>query len=105
MNLDLAFAERDGKYLKPDSVTAKACVLAKRAGLQRGSMPTLRHSHGSQLLSLGVPLPTVSRRLGHSSVAVTAAIYSHPFMREIAAAEVWDASMRKAVDAVQRSKQ
>lgn len=41
----------------------------------------LRHSHGSHLLDHGVPLPAVSARLGHSSVAVTAAIYSHEIKR------------------------
>jgi integrase len=38
---------------------------------------TLRHTHGSHLLANGVPLPVVSARLGHSSVRVTADIYSH----------------------------
>lgn len=31
----------------------------------------------SQMLDGGVPLPVVSQRLGHSSVRVTADIYSH----------------------------
>ena len=61
-------------------------------------MHSLRHSHGSQLLSEGVPITTVSKRLGHSSVAITAAIYSHSFARdEIATAEVWEKAMRQAV--------
>ena len=36
-----------------------------------------RHTHASELLDAGVPLPVVSARLGHSSVRVTADIYSH----------------------------
>ncbi len=60
---------------------------------------------GSQLLAGGVPLPTVSKRLGHSSIAVTAAVYSHSFTKdELAAADVWDATMRKAIEQ-QRAKQ
>jgi integrase len=44
-----------------------------------------------------VPLPTVSKRLGHSSVSVTASIYSHAFSKdELAAAEAWDLAMRNA---------
>lgn len=59
---------------------------------------SLRHSHGSRLLSAGVPITVVSKRLGHSSVAITAAIYSHSFTRdEIAAAEAWEATMRRVV--------
>jgi integrase len=37
----------------------------------------LRHWHASQLLGHGVSLPTVSRRLGHASTAVTAQVYAH----------------------------
>jgi integrase len=37
----------------------------------------LRHSHATLLLAKGVDILTVSRRLGHSSVAVTGDIYGH----------------------------
>lgn len=37
----------------------------------------LRHTHASQLLVAGVPLPVVAARLGHSSPLVTATVYSH----------------------------
>jgi len=98
-DLNLVFATPEGDYLRPDSVTAAACLLARRCGLKGIGLHSLRHSHGSQLLSAGVPLPTVSKRLGHSSVAVTASVYSHAFTRdEIAAAEIWDATMRRAMD-------
>lgn len=36
-----------------------------------------RHSHASWLLADGVPLIVVSKRLGHSSVAITASTYAH----------------------------
>lgn len=39
----------------------------------------LRHYHASKLLSENKPLPAVSRRLGHSSPAVTLGIYAHAF--------------------------
>lgn len=39
----------------------------------------LRHYHASKLLSENKPLPAVSRRLGHSSPAVTLSIYAHAF--------------------------
>ena len=97
-DLDLIFAAPDGDYLKPDSVTAAACLLARKIGLPGAGLHSLRHSHASQLLSDGVPLPVVSKRLGHSSVNITAQIYSHAFTAdEIAAAESWDASMGQVV--------
>lgn len=37
----------------------------------------LRHAAGSLMLSEGVPLPVVSRVLGHASVAITAQVYAH----------------------------
>lgn len=92
--LDLVSPGPDGGYLKPDTVTATACLLAQQAGLKGVGLHTLRHSHGSQLLSKGVSLPTVSRRLGHSSTHVTAKVYAHSFAAdEVAAAQTWDLSI------------
>lgn len=97
-DLNLVFATTQGDYLKPDSMTSKVCLLAKKAGLNGTSIHTLRHSHGSQLLSAGVSLPTVSKRLGHSSVYVTATIYSHALSAdEVAAADVWDKAVQSKI--------
>jgi len=50
-----------------------------------------------ELISLGVPLPTVSRRLGHASVNVTATIYAHALPNdEKEAANVWAEGMKAA---------
>jgi len=70
---------RSGAYtLKPDTISASISLLCRRLGLPKGvSLHTLRHSHGSVLLADGMDLATVSERLGHSSVRVTADIYSH----------------------------
>lgn len=104
-DLNLIFATPDGNQLKPDTLTAKVCLLASKAGLRGSSLHTLRHSHGSQLLSVGVPLPVVSKRLGHSSVYVTATIYSHALSKdELAAADVWDTSIQNSIDAARKAK-
>lgn len=96
-DLDLILCTPEGDFLKPDSITAKACLLARKLGLKGIGLHSLRHSHGSQLLASGVPLTVVSKRLGHSSVAVTAQVYSHAFTKdEVAAADAWDVAMRKA---------
>jgi integrase len=101
-DLDLVFCAPNGDYLKPDSVTAKACLIAREAGLKGVGLHTLRHTHGSQLLSAGVPLPTVSKRLGHSSTWVTANIYSHAMLSdELAAAQKWDAVFGARIAGVQ----
>lgn len=38
---------------------------------------SLRHSHASMLLSAGVPVTAVSRRLGHSNPSITMEVYAH----------------------------
>jgi integrase len=43
---------------------------------------SLRHSHATLLFAAGVPLKTVSSRLGHSTIAITADLYTHAFEGE-----------------------
>lgn len=96
-DLDLIFANPNGTPLKPDSVSASVSLLCRRIGLPKGvSLHTLRHSHGSVLLADGMDLATVSERLGHSSVRVTADIYSHALRgRDQEAARRWDKFMHR----------
>ena len=96
-DLDLIFANPDGTSLKPDTISATVSLLCRRLGLPKGvSLHTLRHSHGSVLLADGVDLATVSERLGHSSIRVTADIYSHALRgRDREAAQRWDDFMSR----------
>jgi integrase len=96
-DLNLVFATPDGDYLKPDSVTAKICLMAAKAGMRGISQKALRHAYGSFLLSEGMPLPVVSKLLGHSDIYTTAKIYSHSLSKdEERAGEMWDVIARKA---------
>jgi len=99
LDLNLVFAKPEGDYLAPNSVSSKACLIARKAGLGRGvSLHTLRHSHASQLLSGGASLPVVSKRLGHTSVTTTANVYAHMLPKDdLAAAEMWEAKFQSAV--------
>ncbi len=77
-DLDLIFANPDGTPLKPDSVSAAVSLLFRKLKLPKGtSLHSLRHTHASEMLDAGVPLPVVSARLGHSSIRVTADTYAH----------------------------
>jgi len=76
----LIFANPDGSPFKPDSISATVSLLFKRLKIPKpkgGSLHLLRHTMASQMLDGGVPLTVVSQRLGHSSVRVTADVYSH----------------------------
>jgi integrase len=61
----LVFCRPDGSYYKPDKVTARVTELARKLGFPKGvTLHVLRHSHASQLLSKGTPLPVVVSDLG-----------------------------------------
>lgn len=96
-DLDLIFADTDGTPLKPDSVSASVSALCRRLKLPKGvSLHTLRHTHGSHLIASGVDLATVSARLGHSNVRVTAEVYAHAIRgRDDEAARKWDDFQRE----------
>ena len=94
----MIIANPDGTPLKPDSVSGTVSRLCRTLKLPKGaSLHTVRHSHASLLLERGVDIATVSERLGHSSVATTAAIYAHAIRgKDRAAAQVWDDLMQQA---------
>lgn len=70
------FPGEKGGICHPDRVTLAWSRAAKRAGVS-ARLHDLRHTHASLLLMMGVEVPVVSARLGHSSSAVTLDVYSH----------------------------
>lgn len=68
----------DGQAMPPKHVTAIYRREVDRRGLRHVQLKNLRHTHACLLLDAGVDLYTVSRRLGHSTVAVTEAYYVTP---------------------------
>ena len=63
--------------LHPDTITSGFRRIQKRAGLEGIRLHDLRHLHATQLLAAGVPVPTVSGRLGHANAATTLNVYAH----------------------------
>jgi len=79
---DHVFLNKHGNLLSQSVYFKTAWEPALKAAQGKGLNKTprihdLRHSHASLLLERGVPILTVSRRLGHSSVAVTGDVYGH----------------------------
>jgi integrase len=93
---DLIFCEPDGDYLQPDLVSAIIIRRLKKAKITDASLHSLRHSHASNLISRGVPLPAVAARLGHADPAITARVYSHAIPADDQrAADEWDTMLEK----------
>ena len=60
----------------PDAVTSTFRRVCRTAGVTGVRLHDLRHYHGTMLADLGVPLPSVQRRLGHRDLQTTG-IYAH----------------------------
>ncbi len=94
-DLKLVFSQPDGSYLNPALVSQTLVRRMRKAGIMDASLHTLRHSHGSLLLRKLVSLPTVSTRLGHANVNITARIYAHALPADDQpAANTWDEVMK-----------
>lgn len=73
------FVDSQGQTLHPESVSRIFGRLVKRSGLPRIRFHDLRHTHVAHLIEAGVDPLTISRRLGHASVAFTLDRYGHLF--------------------------
>jgi Phage integrase family len=75
----------------------------KKSGLEGVSLHSLRHTHASELLSKGVPIATVAKRLGHANANVTLSIYADALEAdELAAAKIWNEAMADVIGANKR---
>lgn len=74
---ELVFTTPTGEPLDPTYMSRHFDRLIHRHGLPRVRLHDLRHTSASIGLESGESLVEVSRRLGHSSISITADIYSH----------------------------
>ena len=58
----------------------KACQMCGISGL---NIHDLRRSLGTWMLTMGVPVASVSKTLGHSSIRVTEQVYAHILSKKI----------------------
>ncbi|MHB8147681.1 MAG: tyrosine-type recombinase/integrase [Vulcanimicrobiaceae bacterium] len=71
------FLRANGSQWEPGAFSLAFARFVKRSRLQHIRFHDLRHSFGTLALASGVDLQTVSRALGHESVAITSRIYVH----------------------------
>lgn len=76
-DIGLVFAREDGAPLRPEWVTRRFHALTTEAKLPSIHLHDLRHSAASLALQAGVAMKVVSENLGHSTLGITADIYSH----------------------------
>lgn len=63
--------------LPQTTIDYKKDEACKKADVRRIRIHDFRHSHASNLISDGVSIPAVSRRLGHSDINITLKTYTH----------------------------
>jgi hypothetical protein len=79
-------------------VTGRISEFMQNAGID-ASLHSLRHLHASMTPSRRVPIPIVSKRLGHANRQVTLDIYARAMRNdETTAALLWDEATAEIID-------
>ena len=76
-NTGYVFTQSNGKPIDPDYVTREFKQMVADAGVPHLTPHGLRHAYASASLGLGTDAKTVSKHLGHASIATTFDIYAH----------------------------
>ncbi|QIX27513.1 site-specific integrase [Nocardioides sp. JQ2195] len=71
------FVTEFGEPCDPRNALRALQVAAERADLPGVGLHTLRHTAATMMLNAGIPMATVSRIMGHASIAVTVDLYGH----------------------------
>ena len=73
------FTNSEGEPLKPDSVSSwfSKFIKAHPEELPPITLHSLRHTNATIQIAIGVPITTVSKRLGHTNTSTTGRIYAH----------------------------
>lgn len=87
------FAE-NGKVVSNAAVNKTLGVLCNKLGIEKRTSHSLRHTHCSFLLSQGVSIYYISKRLGHKNIDTTLRYYSHLLE------EQYEAESKMAVNAI-----
>jgi integrase len=76
----------DGRCIRPAVLGLRFTRCLERMG-GKGSFHGLRHTHVSLLIKAGVPITTVSARVGHANPSITHNVCAHllPGMNRVAA--------------------
>lgn len=71
------FANEIGNFILPDTLNKAMNKILKDNNIRYIKFHGLRHTYATRLFERNVPLKTVQKLLGHSSIKMTADIYTH----------------------------
>jgi len=79
-----SYRGREERHMLKSSLTKAFKMVLRRAGLPNFRLHDLRHTNATMLLTHGMKLADVSRRLGHAAMDITLRTYAHcmPSSRE-----------------------
>ena len=77
VDTDIFFPHTDGTYMRYNSFRQYFGDTTEKVIGRRLTPHALRHAHTSLLAEKGVPLETISRRLGHGDSEITRQVYLH----------------------------
>lgn len=80
------FCDDFGNPISPEYITQWFRKFVRRYDLPPVHIHSLRHTNATLLIAGGVPLRTVSSRLGHTMLSTTGDIYAHAIQASDAAA-------------------
>jgi len=91
--------EPDGSIVNSSNFSKRFTHILKQNKFKQIRFHDLRHSFATNIIRLGIPVNTVSKMLGHSSVTITLDIYAHVLeeMQEEAVLKM-DADISKYID-------
>ena len=70
------------KPLSPTTINRYKKEVCKKVGIRSIKLHEFRHSHATLLISKGMMINEVSRRLGHSNTSITLNTYTHTFEKQ-----------------------
>lgn len=92
----LVFVSEAGTAIDQGNLTRQLDALLKRLGLPDIRFHDLRHTYAALSIAAKVDLFTVSRRMGHSSITVTADRYGHLYQGNTDDADALDRLLRRS---------
>ncbi|MBD5081861.1 MAG: tyrosine-type recombinase/integrase [Ruminococcaceae bacterium] len=74
---DFVFVNQNGRPIQNAVYNAAIYVIAKKIGIEKFSMHTLRHTFATRAIEAGMKPKTLQEILGHSNISITMNLYVH----------------------------